>query len=151
MLNAHKRTFEDERSAEFYHSPHAVFAVLERIGGENGWFSLRLPWVIRGRIDELLGGPGLRRPRRHPRTLQEGDAVGFFLVSEIDRPTRLVLKVAARLPGKATLSWEIHGHTLTQRARFHSESHAGNLYWYALLPIHLFILSSMLKGIIRSA
>ncbi|WP_151528773.1 MULTISPECIES: DUF2867 domain-containing protein [Corynebacterium] len=151
MLTAPKRTFEDERSAVFCHSPHAVFAALERIGGENGWFSLALPWAIRGRVDELLGGPGIRRPRRHPRTLREGDAVGFFVVSEIERPERLVLKVAARLPGKATLAWEIHGHTLTQQARFHSTSVAGNLYWYALLPIHLFILSSMLKGIIRSA
>ena len=137
-------------------SPAKVYKVVTGIGGRRGWFFANWTWSLRGMVDRLLGGAGLRRGRRHPDDLRVGDAVDFWRVESIE-PNRLIrLKAEMKLPGRAWLQYEIrespNGTTqLEQTAAFIPKGLPGLLYWYALYPVHSWIFSGLIKSIARRA
>ncbi len=117
-----------------------VFQAVNGVGGRRGWYVAEPFWDLRGFADRLLGGPGMRRGRRHPDRMRVGDAVDFFRVEAVV-PNRLVrLRAEMRVPGAAWLEWTMEptatGTHLVQRARFHPRGVWGRAYWYALLPFH---------------
>ena len=137
-------------------SPAEVYKVVAGIGGRRGWFFANWTWRLRGMVDRLLGGAGLRRGRRHPDDLRVGDALDFWRVESIE-PDRLIrLKAEMKLPGRAWLQYEIrespNGATqLEQTAAFIPKGLPGLLYWYSLYPVHAWIFSGLIKAIARRA
>ena len=133
-------------------APAEVWEPLTRIGGHTGWYYGDALWAVRGWIDRLLGGSGLRRGRRHPREIQTGDALDFFRVLELEPGQRLLLLAEMKMPGEATLEFRLaalpDGATeLTQTARFLPRGLLGILYWYALDPFHKKIYQGMLQNL----
>lgn len=119
-----------------------------KIGGETGWYYGNLLWRIRGFLDKLVGGVGLRRGRTSPTRLASGDAVDFWRVLYANKEEgRLLLFAEMKLPGEAWLEFRIKGNMLTQIATFRPKGVAGRLYWYSLLPFHGFIFNGMLNKI----
>ncbi|MDE0031373.1 MAG: SDR family oxidoreductase [Deltaproteobacteria bacterium] len=133
-----------------------VFRVFTGIGGARGWFHADWMWRLRGMVDRLLGGAGLRRGRRHPEELRVGDALDFWRVEALE-PGRLVrLRAEMKLPGRAWLqfrTWETaDGKThLEQTAAFLPKGLGGLLYWYGLYPVHARIFDGMAREIARRA
>lgn len=118
------------------------------IGGNNGWYDWNLLWKIRGYIDKLAGGPGLRRGRRDPVKLEPGDALDFWRVLIANRKAgRLLLYAEMKLPGEAWLEFRIHTikgkPILIQTATFRPKGLSGRMYWYSVLPLHSIIFKSM--------
>ena len=136
--------------------PEAVFRAYTGLGGERGWLYLNWTWQIRGWMDKLVGGVGLRRGRRHPDELRVGEALDFWRVEAIE-PNRLIrLRAEMKVPGKAWLEFQSNpqpdGSTLlTQTAYFAARGVAGFLYWYLLYPIHGFIFSGLIRRIGKQA
>ena len=134
-------------------STHAVFTAVTSLGGETGWLSGEWLWKIRGLIDQLIGGPGLRRGR--PRELRVGDPLDFWRVEEIDPGVALGLYAEMRLPGQARLRWDIAREgdvtTITQTALFRPRGLLGRLYWWSVAPFHRFVFPGLLEGILRLA
>lgn len=126
---------------------------LERIwsiGGQTGWYYATWLWKIRGYLDKLVGGVGLRRGRRHPHEINVGDAVDFWRVIYADKNEgRLLLYAEMRLPGDAWLEFDIEGDQLHQKATFRPRGVWGRVYWYMVLPFHGLIFSGMLRAITR--
>ncbi|WP_343485562.1 SDR family oxidoreductase [Allomuricauda sp. d1] len=120
-----------------------------RIGGETGWYYGSWLWKIRGFLDKLNGGPGLRRGRTHPDKIFPGDALDFWRVLLADRKaSRLLLFAEMRLPGEAWLEFKIDDdNVLHQIATFRPKGLKGRLYWYSVLPFHYFIFNGMIKNI----
>ncbi len=147
--------FRDERTTQVEASPAQTFRAVQRIGGGNGWYAADLLWRLRGFLDRLVGGPGLRRGRRNPEELRHGDALDFWRVVEVEANQKLRLRAEMKLPGIAFLDFEVSGTdsttTVTQRATFHARGLFGLIYWYAVWPFHGFVFSGMLAGIARSA
>ncbi len=148
--------FEDLQQRFVDASPERIFAVIEGIGGDRGWFVAHSLWHVRGLFDRLIGGIGLRRGRRHPDRLRIGDALDFWRVETLERPTLLRLRAEMRLPGDAWLQWNIgpaeNGTTFVeQRARFVPRGLFGRVYWAALVPFHRLVFSPMLREIARRA
>jgi hypothetical protein len=112
-------------------------------------------WQIRGFLDKLVGGPGLRRGRRHPQDLQVGEPVDFWRVEAIEPDQLLRLHAEMVLPGEAWLEWQITstpgGRTITQVATFRPRGLWGNVYWYAIAPFHRFVFPGLLEGIVDDA
>ncbi len=133
-----------------------VFQECSRSGGENGWFRWNWLWGVRGMIDALVGGPGLRRGRRDPNFLLPGDALDFWRVEKVVPDCLLRLRAEMKLPGKAWLQWETRddapGKTeLRQTAVFAPKGLRGMLYWWISYPFHLFIFRDMVRTIARRA
>lgn len=133
-------------------TPEEVWQPIIRIGGQTGWYYGDPLWALRGWVDRLLGGSGLRRGRRHPTELRTGDALDFFRVLEIEPERRLLLVAEMKMPGEATLEFRLTpipdgGTELTQTARFQPRGLAGIIYWYALDPFHKNIYQGMLRAI----
>ncbi len=149
--------FTDSRTIEVSAPADAVFSAVCRVGGGHGYYAADLLWRIRGWMDIVVGGPGLRRGRRHPDQIGPGDALDFWRVRSVEADRRLDLRAEMRLPGTAELSFEIDpgpdGLTsrLTQTARFRPRGLLGILYWYCVLPLHGIVFSGMLRGIRRQA
>ncbi|MDX1691178.1 MAG: SDR family oxidoreductase [Acidimicrobiia bacterium] len=135
--------------------PRHLFWAFSRIGGNVGYYGLNWAWRLRGVLDQLFGGVGLRRGRRHPEELREGDAVDFWRVEFVERERRLRLHAEMRLPGEAYLEWEIvptdEGSDLVQRAIFLPRGLFGRLYWYVLVPFHTYIFPRMARRIAATA
>jgi uncharacterized protein YbjT (DUF2867 family) len=136
-------------------SPAQAFAPVRRIGGGNGWYYANSLWRLRGFLDLLVGGVGLRRGRRDPKTPTVGSALDFWRV-ELYEPDRLLrLRAEMRLPGRAWLQFEVdgdpHGSQIRQTALFDPVGLAGVVYWYALLPLHKLVFRGMLNGIAQAA
>jgi len=132
-----------------------VWAPISRIGGKNGWYYASFLWQVRGLMDRLSGGVGLRRGRRSASRLYTGDALDFWRVLEIDAPHRLTLLAEMKTPGDAILEIQLTPQTsgLTQLqllSRFMPRGLMGILYWYLLLPFHEMIFSGMLRAIARA-
>jgi uncharacterized protein YbjT (DUF2867 family) len=147
--------FRDEREVSIGAPAWAVFRAVCRLGGRRGWYGDRL-WKIRGGLDRLAGGPGLRRGRRHPDTLRYGDALDFWRVAGMDQDRSLSLRAEMRLPGRALLDFRIEANgaqncTLRQTALFEPRGLFGLIYWYAVLPLHGVVFRGMLAGIERDA
>jgi len=147
----------DSRTVRVDVPPTEAFMPVTRIGGQTGWYYGNLLWRVRGALDLLVGGAGLRRGRSHPEHLRVGDALDFWRVEAIDPPHLLRLRAEMKLPGRAWLQFEVqpddsgHGSTITQTAIFDPTGLVGPLYWYALWPMHQFVFAGMLKGIARAA
>jgi hypothetical protein len=133
----------------------AVFNVVQRIGGKNGWFFANWVWTLRGWIDLLFGGVGMRRGRRDPDTLRVGDVVDCWRVEALVPRKLIRLAAEMRLPGRAWLEFELgedNGRAvIRQTAVFDPVGLSGLLYWYALYPAHQFVFAGMLHGIARTA
>ncbi len=146
----------EQRQIRIQAGEEKVFQVYSRLGGENGWLYLNWAWRIRGLIDRLLGGSGLRRGRRDQEDLRVGDAVDFWRVEEINSPDLLRLRAEMIFPGKAWLQFESGPAAdnevfLLQSAFFAPRGLAGFLYWYLLYPIHAVIFSGLIRRIKQAA
>jgi len=145
----------DTRSVVVERSSESAFIPLRRIGGETGWYALNWMWRVRGGIDRLTGGMGMRRGRLHPDRLNVGDPVDFWRVEEIEMNRRLRLAADMKLPGRAWLEFEIlekePGAAIFQTLVFDPVGWRGRIYWYALLPIRRIVLGRMLRGIARES
>ncbi len=121
------------------------------IGGETGWYYGTFLWKIRGYIDKLFGGIGLRRGRTHKTELNVGDALDFWRVIYADKPQKkLLLYAEMKLPGEAWLEFEIEDNILKQTATFRPRGLAGRLYWYSVLPFHGIIFNGMIKRLVSA-
>jgi hypothetical protein len=145
----------DSRSVWVPVSPASAFAPIQRIGGRRGWYACDFLWRLRGGIDLMAGGVGMRRGRRHPEELRAGDPLDFWRVEAIEPARRLLLAAEMRLPGRAWLEFEVEaedrGTRIHQTALFDPVGLAGLLYWYLLLPVHKVVFTRMLSGIARAA
>ena len=132
-----------------------IWEQIEGIGGGHGWFGAGWLWYLRGLLDRLVGGVGLRRGRRDPSHLRTGDSLDFWRVEEIEHGKKLRLYAEMVLPGKAWLEFNLSekdGKTvLTQDAIFEPHGLGGQLYWYVVAPFHFFIFPVMIKNIVKAA
>ncbi|MFK7810939.1 MAG: SDR family oxidoreductase [Maribacter sp.] len=122
------------------------------IGGEKGWYYGNWLWKIRGFLDKLSGGVGLRRGRTHPDKLHPGDALDFWRVLLADKKgKRLLLFAEMKLPGEAWLEFKIDdNNVLHQTATFRPRGLRGRLYWYSIVPFHYFIFGGMIRNIAKT-
>ncbi len=129
--------------------PDRLFAEVERMGGRGGWPYANVLWRVRGLVDRLVGGVGMRLGRRHPERLREGDALDFWRVEEIRRPDLLRLRAEMKVPGRAWLQYEVEpvdgGSQLVQTAFFEPKGLPGLAYWYLLYPVHGLIFRGTLR------
>ena len=129
-----------------------VWSAVKAIGGKNGWYFAQSLWWLRGIMDRLVGGPGLRRGRRHPTDLRVGDGLDFWRVIAVEPPQRLLLLAEMKAPGDALLEFVITPEgpgrvELKMAPRFLPRGLAGILYWYALLPTHKWLFEGMLRAV----
>lgn len=137
-------------------TPEDAFRPIRRIGGKTGWYYGNWLWKIRGFLDLLVGGVGVRRGRRDPEHLREGDALDFWRVEKIVDNRLLRLSAEMKVPGRAWLEFEVskneEGKTeVRQTAIFDPVGLFGLVYWYSLFPLHQFVFSGMLRNICRAA
>lgn len=141
--------YVDERKYFSEDDVHTVWQRVEAIGGDNGYSTATWAWELRGLMDRFVGGVGLRRGRRDPVSLREGEALDFWRVEEIKRPNLLRLRAEMKLPGLAWLEFRVEesdGKTLlTQRALYHPKGLFGHIYWWAVFPLHGIVFPSMAK------
>jgi hypothetical protein len=140
----------DSRAVHVPVAPATAFAAIQGIGGDNGWFYGNWLWRLRGFIDLLLGGVGMRRGRRHPQELAVGDTVDFWRVESYEPDRRLRLVAEMKLPGRAWLEFEVEpdgdGTMIRQTAVFDPIGLLGLLYWYAIYPLHGRVFAGTLRG-----
>lgn len=144
----------DSRTVTVDAPPAAAFLPVLQIGGETGWYAWNWLWRLRGFLDLLVGGVGVRRGRRSATELAVGDTVDWWRVEAID-DQRLRLFAEMKVPGRAWLEFEVTGDeggsTIRQTATFDPVGLFGRLYWYALYPLHQVVFAGMLRGIARAA
>ncbi len=148
--------FRDVREILINAPSRTVFRAVCRVGGGNGWYAADWLWRIRGWMDRLAGGPGLRRGRRDPEAVGFGEALDFWRVTGYEAGRRLSLRAEMKLPGEALLEfriepWDRAHCTLRQIALFKPRGLFGLLYWYAVVPFHHIVFRGMLLGIEREA
>lgn len=141
----------DSRVAQVHVSRERAFAPIRRIGGETGWYYGNWLWHLRGFLDLLVGGVGMRRGRRDPDAVRVGDVVDFWRVEAFEPDRRLRLLAEMKLPGRAWLEFEVEGNGSSSRIRqtaiFDPVGLPGLLYWYLLYPFHRLVFAGMLRGI----
>ena len=158
--------YVDERRVQVDASPAALWRVIEAVGGERGWYSWPFAWHVRGLLDRLAGGPGLRRGRRDPGRLLVDDAVDWWRVEAIEPGRLLRLRAEMRVPGLAWLElrvepvtqdagdgdpWTTAPVVFSQRALFHPSGLAGQLYWWSVAPFHGVVFGGMQRNIAAAA
>ncbi len=148
--------YTDHRERDVEAPAAALWRVIEAIGGEHGWYSFPLAWSVRGWLDRLVGGVGLRRGRRDPQHLHLGEALDFWRVEEIIPGHLLRLRAEMRLPGRAWLEMRAirtaPAHSrYAQRAVFLPRGLAGHAYWAAVWPFHAVVFGGMARNIARTA
>jgi len=136
--------------------PEAVFRTVSRIGGTAGWPNAVILWTIRGAMDRAVGGPGMRRGRRHPEELEPGDVLDGWRVEACRPPELLRLVGEMRFPGRAWLQFEVlpedGGRSrLVQTGLFEPRGLPGHVYWWAMLPFHQFVFGGMIRELARRA
>ena len=149
---------EDRREATARAPQEGAWAATCALGGERGYYALDWLWRLRGAMDRVGGGPGLRRGRRSARELRLGDALDFWRVAAIEAPRLLVLRAEMKLPGNATLTFEISpapeapgASRVQMTARFWPRGLLGLAYWYLVLPLHGLVFRGLLQGVVRAA
>ena len=149
--------FRDDRQLTIEVPAWAVFRAVCRVGGGHGWYAADWLWRIRGWMDRMVGGPGLRRGRRDPEAVGYGEALDFWRVVGYARDRRLALRAEMKVPGEALLEFRIDEPlddsrcTLHQVALFQPRGLFGLLYWYSVAPLHHIVFHGMLQGIEREA
>lgn len=150
--------YQDRRSRAAEASPGALWRVLEGIGGDRGWYSFPLAWRVRGLVDRMIGGVGLRRGRRDPERVYVGESIDFWRVEARDEGSLLRLRAEMRLPGLAWLELAVEPDperpgraTYHQRAVFHPRGLLGHLYWWSVAPFHGIVFGSMAHNITKAA
>lgn len=153
--------FVDRRQMLTTASKQSIWDAVCSLGGQQGYFAVDWLWRLRGIMDRLTGGPGLRRGRRSPGKLMLGDALDFWRVTAIEAPKHLELTAEMKLPGVARLSFDLEPapqssegtqqHRLVMTANFRPKGLLGIAYWYAVVPLHGFVFRGMLKGLNRDA
>ncbi len=146
--------FTDKREQEVLTNPDVVLNNIWSIGGERGWYHANWLWGLRGFLDKLFGGIGLRRGRTNSTEIYAGDALDFWRVLIADKQEkRLLLYAEMRLPGEAWLEFHLVEHNqkykLVQTATFRPKGLLGRVYWYSVLPFHNNIFKGMLENIIQ--
>ena len=149
-------TLIDQREIEVNAPAQTAFQVISRIGGKYGYWGADWLWWLRGAIDKLIGGPGLRRGRRHPQTLAYGEVVDFWRVAGYEENQLIQLRAEMKLPGEAMLEFQIRRLSedccrVIQIARFRPKGLFGLAYWYTVYPLHFFVFPTMLGGIKRES
>lgn len=147
----------DSRSIEVPYAPEQAFAPIQRIGGATGWYTGDVLWRLRGMLDTLVGGPGLRRGRRDPVQLRAGDTVDFWRVEAVEPGKLLRLRAEMKVPGRAWLQFEVTPaegdgparSVVTQTAIFEPSGLLGLAYWYGVWPLHGYIFGGMLRALRR--
>jgi hypothetical protein len=137
-------------------TPGDVYRAFTGLGGQRGWLYANWAWSLRGMVDRLMGGVGLRRGRRHPNTVRAGDALDFWRVEAVEPDRLLRLRAEMKLPGDAWLQFEARPQSgqetlLLQTAFFAPKGLLGFLYWYLLYPLHGLIFSGLIRNLARSA
>jgi hypothetical protein len=150
------KIFTDSRRVIIDAKPAEIWPALASIGGEVGWYYADWLWKLRGMIDRIFGGVGLSRGRRDHREIYPGDALDLWRVIAVERPKLLSLNAEMKLPGEATLYFELQqlddGRTeLRQIARFLPRGLLGLAYWYGVTPFHNYVFDGMLRGIAKAA
>lgn len=160
------RVFLDRREILIDASAEAAFNAVCRVGGPHGWYTASFLWWMRGRLDKMVGGPGLLRGRRDPNTLRYGDAVDFWRAAAVEPGRRLRLNAEMKLPGEASLEFAVEPVSnrdppargaagarcrLVQTATFVPHGLSGLAYWYSMVPFHAWIFTGMLRGIKKTA
>lgn len=144
----------DSRTREVNQPVEFAFAPIRRIGGATGWYYGNWLWKIRGFLDLLVGGVGVRRGRRHPDQLRIGDTVDFWRVEQFEDNRLLRLVAEMKVPGRAWLEFEVTEHDgvckVRQTAIFDPVGLFGIVYWYSLFPLHEFVFRGMLRNICRA-
>ena len=133
--------------------PARVFKAFTALGGQNGWLYMNWTWKVRGGLDRLAGGVGMRRGRRHPEDVRVGDALDFWRVEAVEPDALLLLRAEMKVPGRAWLQFQAReqegGRTLvSQTAFFAPRGLWGLVYWYALYPVHQLIFSGMIRRLV---
>jgi uncharacterized protein YbjT (DUF2867 family) len=143
------------RSLPVNASASRIFGTFTSLGGDRGWRVWNSAWRLRGFMDRILGGPGLRRGRRHPQQLLIGEALDFWRVEALEPDRLLRLRAEMKVPGQAWLQWEVvrEGalNRLVQTAMFAPRGLFGAIYWYALYPLHARIFSDLARVIASEA
>jgi len=145
----------DSRTARVAAPPEAAFRPIQRIGGDTGWYAWNGLWRLRGFLDMLAGGVGMRRGRPSPSDLRVGDTLDFWRVEALQPDRHLRLVAEMRLPGRAWLEFEVTAEdgatTIRQTAIFDPVGLPGRAYWYALYPLHQLVFGGMLRAIAHAA
>jgi len=149
------RRLVDSRECELDVPPAEAFAPIRRIGGTSGWYAFDWLWRLRGFIDLLVGGVGMRRGRSDPEQLRAGDSLDWWRVETYEPDHLLRLRAEMKLPGRAWLEFEVwpsgQGSTVRQTAVFDPTGLPGLLYWYGVYPLHAAVFRGMIAGIARAA
>lgn len=148
--------FTDRRTLRVHASAEETWRAVCLIGGGHGYYAADWLWRLRGHLDRLFGGPGLRRGRKHARHIAFGQALDFWRVTDVQHERCLALRAEMKLPGVAHLQFDIEPDgpehvQLVQTARFIPKGLLGLAYWYSVLPFHHIVFSGMLDGIRREA
>ncbi|MEU6130099.1 SDR family oxidoreductase [Saccharopolyspora sp. NPDC047091] len=148
--------YSDVREGRSRVSPERLWRVVEGVGGEHGWYSSSLLWAVRGVVDKLSGGVGLRRGRRDAQRLRVGEALDWWRVEELVEGRMLRLRAEMRLPGRAWLEFTVEpddagGSHYRQRAVFVPRGLAGHLYWWLVAPFHGVVFGGMVRNVLRVA
>jgi uncharacterized protein YbjT (DUF2867 family) len=150
----HEGFFVDCRQACLQEPPEVVYRIIVALGGLRGWLYLDWLWNLRGWVDRLLGGPGMRG-RRDPETLYPGEAVDFYRVEALEPGHMLRLRSELVAPGEGWMEWRVEsredGSWLCQTAFFAPKGLPGFLYWYLLYPFHASVFAGLAKAIARCA
>lgn len=145
----------DSRMIRVDVAPAVAFRPIQRIGGDAGWYAWNWLWQVRGWLDLLLGGVGMRRGRTSPTTIRVGDPIDFWRVETFEPDHLLRLAAEMKVPGRAWLEFEVTGDattsTIRQTATFDPVGLFGRAYWYALAPLHQLVFGGMLRGIAAAA
>jgi uncharacterized protein YbjT (DUF2867 family) len=151
LAEGHPGLLTDSRSVHVKAPPERAFLPIRRIGGTTGWYYANWLWKLRGFMDFMAGGVGLRRGRRHPDELRPGDTVDCWRVEVFEPDRRLRLAAEMKLPGRAWLEFEVtgdsSGSTIRQTATFDALGLLGRAYWYSVYPLHQFVFEGMLRNI----
>jgi hypothetical protein len=149
------RRLADSRECELDLQPADAFTPVRRIGGETGWYAFDWLWWLRGFIDLLVGGVGLRRGRPDPEQLRLGDTVDWWRVEAYEPDALLRMRAEMKLPGRAWIEFEVRpterGCLIRQTAIFDPSGLLGLLYWYGVYPLHAIVFRGMLEGIALAA
>jgi uncharacterized protein YbjT (DUF2867 family) len=152
ILTTHEGMVIERRQILIETSPEAAFRAFTSLGGERGWLYMNWAWQVRGILDRLVGGVGMRRGRRDPVELRIGDALDFWRVEAVEPGHLLRLRAEMKVPGQAWLQFQAEPQTngrtlLSQTAFFAPKGLFGWLYWYGLYPIHQLVFSGMIRKI----